>query len=63
MGPQGQGGRGEESRSVNQRSFSRSSRGEEIENLKAQQQSYAQTVGDKGAGLAALRTQMERCRT
>ena len=38
--------------SVNQRS----SRGEEIEKLKAQQQSYAHTLGNEGAGLAAHRT-------
>ena len=35
----------------------------DTEKLKAQQQQhYAQTVGDKGASLAALRTQMVRCR-
>ena len=38
-------------------------RGEEIEKLEAQQQSYAHTLGNEGAGLAAHRTQMEWCRT
>ena len=35
---------------------------QEIEKLKAKQQSYAQTLGNKGAGVAAVRTQMARCR-
>ena len=35
---------------------------QEIEKLKAQQQSHAQILGHNGAGLAALRTQMVRCR-
>ena len=38
-------------------------RGEEIEKLEAQQQSYAHTLGNEGAGLAAHMTQMERCMT
>ena len=54
---------GEESSSVNQHSFSRSSRDVEIKKLKVQQQSYAQTLGNKGVGFAALRAQMERGRT
>ena len=33
---------------------------QEIKKLKAQQQSYAQTLGNKGVGFAALRTQMEK---
>ena len=35
---------------------------QEIEKLKAQQQSHAQTLGNKGASPAVLRTQMVRCR-
>ena len=51
----------EKTREITKRTSELRTAEQEIKKLKAQLQSYARILGNKDAGLAAFRTQMERC--